>query len=77
MIGYMTVAEYAKHVGVERRTVNTWMQRGKLPGAVKLGIMWMIPANTPRPKDGRNTAGGRYKDWRKKHVSSQGTIEKK
>lgn len=53
MTDYMTTAEAAERWGVEQRTVQSWITRGKLPGAIKPGHDWLIPADTPKPTDRR------------------------
>ena len=52
---YMTTAEAAEKWGVQQRTVRTWITRGKLPKAIKPGHDWLIPVDTPKPKDQRYT----------------------
>lgn len=58
------LAEYAAKVGKAPRSVRQKCQSGTLPGAVKLGRDWLIPADAPYT-DNRIT-NGLYKDWRKK-----------
>lgn len=50
---YMTTREAGEKWNVSRVTVSTWIRRGKLPQAKKLGRDWMIPKDTPKPKDRR------------------------
>ena len=49
----MTVQQVAEKWGVSVRYVQVLCKKGKLPGAVKFGLNWMIPADAERPKDGR------------------------
>ena len=60
----ITIAEYAARIGKAPRSVRQKCQLGKLPGAVKLGRDWLIPADAPYT-DNRITSG-KYKNWRKK-----------
>jgi len=53
MTDYMTTAEAASRWGVEQRTVQSWITRGKLPSAIKPGHDWLIPTSTPKPSDRR------------------------
>ncbi len=57
------LAQYAAQVGKAPTTVREKCQRGTVPGAVKLGRDWLIPASAPYP-DARVTSG-HYKNWRK------------
>lgn len=58
------LAEYAAKVGKAISTVQQKCQRGTLPGAVKLGRDWFIPADAEYP-DGRIRTG-LFVDARKK-----------
>lgn len=49
----MTVQQVAEKWGVSVRYVQVLCKKGKLPGALKFGLNWMIPADAERPKDGR------------------------
>lgn len=49
----ITVQQAAENWGLSVRYVQVLCQKGKLPGAVKFGLNWMIPADAERPKDGR------------------------
>lgn len=59
----ITISEYAARVGKAPCSVRQKCQRGTLPGAVKIGRDWLIPAYAPY-KDTR-IKNGKYKDWRK------------
>lgn len=59
----LTIAEYAARIGKAPRSVRQKCQLGTLPGAVKLGRDWLIPADAPYT-DNRITSG-KYKSWRK------------
>lgn len=58
------IAKYAAQVGKAPITVRQKCQRGTIPGAVKIGRDWLIPADAPYP-DARITSGN-YIDWRNK-----------
>jgi excisionase family DNA binding protein len=49
----ITTEQAADKWGVARRTVRSWIERGKLPTAQKMGRDWVIPADTPKPADRR------------------------
>lgn len=56
--------EYAARTGKSPITVRQKCQRGNIPGAVKIGRDWLIPADAPYT-DGRITSG-QYVGWHKK-----------
>lgn len=43
----ITLAEYAESIGKAKVTVRQKCERGTLPGAVKLGRDWFVPADAP------------------------------
>ena len=57
--------EYAEALGLAPVSVRQKAQRGTLPGAVKIGRDWLIPADAPY-EDGR-VKSGLYTNWRKPH----------
>ncbi len=52
-----TCREMAELWGVTERTVTTFCQSGKIPGAVKNGKSWQIPDHAEKPVDGRISSG--------------------
>ena len=58
------IAEYAARIGRDPATVRQKILRGALPGAVKLGRDWLIPADAPYIDT--RIKSGEYKNWRKK-----------
>ncbi|MBR2354614.1 MAG: hypothetical protein IKA76_08955 [Clostridia bacterium] len=53
---YIKIEEAAKEWKVTPRRVQVLCADGKIPGAVRIGREWMIPAGTSRPTDGRTRA---------------------
>ena len=51
---YLTVQQFARLHGVHPVTARIWCATGLVP-ARKIGRDWIIPADTPRPVDGRTT----------------------
>lgn len=47
--GYWTAPDAAREWDTPPSTVRKWLLAGRIPGAVKLGRDWLIPAGTPRP----------------------------
>lgn len=62
------ISEYAAKVGRSPISVQQKCRRGNVPGAIKIGRDWLVPADAPYP-DKRITSG-KYRDWRKKGTTS-------
>lgn len=58
------IAEYAARIGKAPTTVRQKCQLGTLPGAVKIGRDWLIPADAPYIDT--RIKSGEYKNWRNK-----------
>ena len=54
---YMTLKEAAEKWGVTPSRVNYYCAAGRIPGAVKMAGVWLIPKNTEQPIDGRTKQG--------------------
>lgn len=52
----MTVQQAAEKWGTSTRNVQALCKRGRVPGAVRAGRDWLIPADAQRPPDGRSKA---------------------
>ncbi len=57
---FYTAKELSQLWGVTVRMISVYCTRGELPGAEKVGSMWLIP------KDARKPADKRYKSSRMK-----------
>ena len=53
MEGYMTLKEAAEKWGIGDRRINTLCLEGRIEGASKIGNLWVIPVDTPKPDDNR------------------------
>ena len=53
----MTLTEAAEQGGVTPRRVNYYCAGGRIPGAVKMAGVWLIPKNAEKPIDGRTKQG--------------------
>ncbi len=60
----ITLAEYAVKVGKDPAVVRQKCLRGNLPGAIKVGRDWMVPADTPYVD--KRVRSGEYVGARKK-----------
>ena len=58
---YMTLKEAAEKWGVTSRRVNDYCAAGRIPGAVKMAGVWLIPKNAEKPIDGRTKQGKELK----------------
>ena len=50
---WMTVKEASELWSISGRRVQILCTNGKVPGAQRLGNMWVIPQGTSKPIDGR------------------------
>nr|WP_300326040.1 helix-turn-helix domain-containing protein [uncultured Anaerostipes sp.] len=58
---YMTLKEASEKWGVSARQINYYCTAGRIPGAVKMATIWLIPKNAEKPIDRRT------KEARSKH----------
>ena len=61
---YMTLKEAAEKWGVTPRRVNYYCAAGRIPGAVKMATIWLIPKDAEKPIDGRTKQGKDRKSTR-------------
>lgn len=59
MDSYMTLKEASEKWGIGDRRINTLCLEGRIDGASKIGNLWVIPINAPKPNDNR-IKSGRY-----------------
>ena len=57
MEGYMTLKKAAEKWGIGDRRINTLCLVGRIEGASKIGNLWVIPVDTPKPDDNRIKSG--------------------
>lgn len=50
---YMTLKEASNKWGVTSRWINYYCSSGRIPGAVKMGTVWLIPKDSQKPADQR------------------------
>lgn len=65
-MGFISVREAAALWNMSVRSIQWSCKQGKIKGVKKVGDGWYIPADAPRPRDGR-VITGKYVDWRKKY----------
>lgn len=52
---YLSSSEAAKIWGISSRRVTLLCNEGRVEGAVKKGLMWLIPETAQKPEDPRKT----------------------
>ena len=50
---YLTIREAGEKWGISGRMVTYYCVAGRIPGVIRKGNMWLIPADAEKPKDGR------------------------
>lgn len=50
---YITLKEASEKWGVSSRQINYYCTDGRIPGAVKMAGVWLIPKEAEKPKDRR------------------------
>ena len=50
---YMTVKEVSEKWGVTTRRINYYCAGDRIPGAVKIATIWLIPKDAEKPIDRR------------------------
>lgn len=54
---YMTLREAGEKWGISPRQINYYCSEGHIPGAEKMGTVWLIPKDAKKPVDGRTKQG--------------------
>jgi hypothetical protein len=56
---YMTLKEASGKWGVSTRQINYYCIEGRIPGAIKIATIWLLPKDAVKPIDRRrNKRGG-------------------
>ena len=58
---YMTLKEASQKWNITPRQINYLCAAGRIPGAVKMATIWLIPQNAEKPIDGRTKQGKEQK----------------
>ena len=59
---YMTLKEAGEKWGVSARQINYYCSAGRIPGAVKMATIWLIPKDAEKPVDMRTKQGKEHKN---------------
>ncbi len=54
---YMTLKEASEKWGVTTRRINYYCVAGRIPGALKVATIWLLPKDAAKPIDGRTKQG--------------------
>ena len=58
-MGYLSIRQTSEKWNLSARWINDLCANGRIPGAMKIGSYWAIPADAEKPKDAR-IKSGRY-----------------
>ena len=53
MMNFKTASQCAKEWKISQRRVQILCAEGRVDGAFKVGDFWVVPAETPKPKNKR------------------------
>ena len=56
-LDWITPKQAAEKWGISDRRVQVLCANGQIEGAVKFGLVWLIPKNATKPEDGRKKNG--------------------
>ena len=54
---YCSIRQISEKWGISVRRIQVLCTEDRIPGAVKIGYYWAIPANAEKPKDARVKSG--------------------
>lgn len=60
---YMTLKETSEKWGVSVRQINYYCAGGRIPGAVKMAGVWLLPKDAEKPVDMRTKQGNRKRPY--------------
>ena len=52
---YITLKEASEKWNISARMINYYCSKGRIPGAVKMASVWLIPKDTQKPTDRRKS----------------------
>ena len=59
---YMTLREASEKWGISTRQINYYCTENRIPGAVKMAGVWLIPKDAEKPADGRTRQGRKNRE---------------
>lgn len=54
---YLSISQTAEKWNISRRRIQVLCSEGRIPGAMRIGFAWAIPADAEKPKDQRIKSG--------------------
>lgn len=54
---YLSITQTAERWGVSTRRIQILCAEGRVPGAIRIGTVWGIPDDEPKPADARIKSG--------------------
>ena len=54
---YMSITQAAEKWGITPRRIQVLCKEERIPGAIRIGYVWAIPAAAEKPKDARVRSG--------------------
>ena len=61
-LDWITPLQASEQWGITERQVQSLCLQGKIPGALRLSKLWLIPKDAPKPIDGRTIEGKNLKN---------------
>ena len=62
---YMSITQAAEKWGITPRRIQVLCKEERVPGAIRIGDVWAIPADAEKPKDARVRSGKYVKNSEK------------
>lgn len=62
---YMSITQAAEKWGITPRRIQVLCKAKRIPGAIRIGYVWVIPADAEKPKDARVRSGKYVKNSEK------------
>ena len=53
-MGYLTIKQFSEKWGISERRIINLCRENRINGAIKNGMVWMIPEDTVKPADKRS-----------------------
>ena len=66
---YMSITQAAEKWGITPRRIQVLCKEERIPGAIRIGYVWAIPADAEKPKDARVRSGKYVKATQEKKDS--------
>lgn len=58
----MTLREASEKWGISTRQINYYCAEDRIPGAVKMAGVWLLPKEAEKPVDGRTRQGRKNRE---------------